>query len=69
MELSAQNQLKGSVQSVKLETIMSEVVVNVGGQEIVAVITRDSAKRLGLRDGTEVTVVIQGYRGDDRHGS
>jgi molybdopterin-binding protein len=59
MEISARNQLKGTVESVKLGTIMSEVVVNVGGQQIVAVITRGSAERLGAREGVEVRVVIK----------
>jgi molybdopterin-binding protein len=36
MEISARNQLQGTVRSVELGTIMSEVVVDVGGQEIVA---------------------------------
>jgi molybdopterin-binding protein len=36
MEISARNQLQGTVRSVELGTIMSEVVVGVGGQEIVA---------------------------------
>jgi len=40
MELSARNQLDGTVKDVKLGTIMSEVTVDVGGQEVVAAITR-----------------------------
>ena len=48
MALSARNQLQGTVTSVKLGTIMAEVVVDVNGQEIVSAITRGSAERLGL---------------------
>jgi molybdopterin-binding protein len=59
MEISARNQLKGTVRSVKLGTIMSEVVVDVGGQEIVAAITRGSAEHLGLQEGAAVTVIIK----------
>ena len=59
MELSARNQLKGTVTSVKLGTIMSEVGVDVAGQQIVSAITRASAERLGLKEGDEVTVVIK----------
>ena len=51
MQISARNQLKGTVRSVKLGTIMSEVTVDVGGQEIVAAITRGSAEGLGRRKG------------------
>lgn len=59
MQISARNQLKGTVRSVKLGTIMSEVTVDVGGQEIVAAITRGSAEGLGLEEGSEVTVIIK----------
>ena len=59
MEISARNQLKGTVETVKLGTIMSEVVVDVGGQQIVAAITRGSAESLGLQEGSEVTVIIK----------
>ena len=59
MQISARNQLKGTVRSVKLGTIMSEVTVDVSGQEIVAAITRGSAEGLGLREGSEVTVIIK----------
>jgi molybdate transport system regulatory protein len=59
MELSARNQLTGTVKSLQLGAIMSEVVVDIGGQEIVAAITRGSAERLGLQEGTEVTAVIK----------
>jgi molybdopterin-binding protein len=59
MQISARNQLKGTVRSVKLGTIMSEVAVDVGGQEIVAAITRGSAEGLGLQEGSEVTVIIK----------
>jgi molybdopterin-binding protein len=59
MPLSARNQLKGKVTSVKLGTVMSEVVVDIGGQEIVAAITRGSAETLALKKGNRVTVVIK----------
>ena len=59
MQISARNQLKGTVRSVKLGTIMSEVTVDVGGQEIVAAITRGSAEGLGMQEDSEVTVIIK----------
>jgi molybdopterin-binding protein len=57
--LSARNQLRGTVTSVKLGTVMAEVVVDVGGNEIVSAITRGSAEALGLSEGSAVTVVIK----------
>jgi molybdopterin-binding protein len=57
--LSARNQLRGTVKSVKLGTVMAEVVVQVGENEIVSAITRGSAEGLGLSEGMVVTVVIK----------
>ena len=59
MKLSARNQLKGTVKSIRLGTIMSEVVIKVGTKEVVAAITRGSAESLDLRKGNAVTVVIK----------
>jgi len=59
MRLSARNQLNGTVQNVELGAVMAEVTVDVAGQEIVAVITRSSAERLGLAQGQPVTVFIK----------
>ena len=57
--LSARNQFKGTVKSVKLGEVMAEVVVTVGNLEIVSAITRGSAERLGLKAGDTVTAVIK----------
>ena len=57
--LSARNQFKGTVKSVMLGNVMAEVVVAVGGLEIVSAITRGSAEHLGLKAGNEVTAVIK----------
>ncbi|MDB5307370.1 MAG: mopII [Gemmataceae bacterium] len=57
--LSARNQLPAVVKSVKLGDIMAEVVLTVGGAELVAVITRGSAETLGLTVGAEVKAVIK----------
>ena len=59
MELSARNQLKGKVTNVTLGTIMAEVTVDVGGQTIVAAVTRGSVEHLALADGDDVTVLIK----------
>jgi molybdate transport system regulatory protein len=59
MELSARNQLRGTVTNITLGTIMAEVLVDVGGQEVVAAITRSSVERLALQVGDPVTVIIK----------
>ncbi len=59
MELSARNQFKGKVKSVKLGAIMAEVVVDVSGMDVVSEITKSSAERLKLQAGDSVTVIIK----------
>jgi molybdopterin-binding protein len=59
VKLSARNQLSGTVRSVELGAVMAEVVVDVDGQQIVSAITRSSAERLGLAEGSQVTVFIK----------
>lgn len=59
MQLSARNQLPGTVRNVKLGEVMAEVVVDVGGREVVSVITRSSVESLGIKVGDEVIVVIK----------
>jgi molybdopterin-binding protein len=57
--LSARNQFKGTVKSVKLGGVMAEVVVTVGDLEIVSAITRTSADQMGLKAGDQVKAVIK----------
>lgn len=60
MEISARNQLKGKITSVKLGEITAEVVVQLsGGEEIVSVITKSSVEQLGLKVGDEVVAIIK----------
>jgi molybdopterin-binding protein len=57
--LSARNQFRGMVKSVKLGNVMAEVVVAVSNIEIVSLISRASAEQLGLKAGDTVTAVIK----------
>ncbi|HLZ69063.1 MAG TPA: TOBE domain-containing protein [Dehalococcoidia bacterium] len=59
MELSARNQLPGTVKAIKLGEVMAEVIVDVGGHDVVSAITRSSVERLALKAGDAVTVVIK----------
>lgn len=59
MELSARNQLPGTVVSTKLGSIMAEVVVEIEPATVVAAITRSSVETLGLKAGDKVKVVIK----------
>ena len=59
MEISARNQLPGTVKSVKVGTVMAEVVVDVAGHDIVSAITAGSVESLGLQAGEDVVVIIK----------
>jgi molybdopterin-binding protein len=59
MELSARNQLAGTVKNVKVGAIMAEVVIDVAGKEIVSEISKASVERLGLKAGDKVTAIIK----------
>lgn len=59
MKLSARNQLRGTVTSVGKGASIANVVVDVGGQRVVASITVEAADELGLAEGRQVTAVIK----------
>jgi len=59
VEISARNQLKGQVARVKSGAVMAEVEVKVKSGKVVAAITDASVKRLKLRAGDKVTVIIK----------
>ena len=60
MKISARNQLKGKVKSIKHGPVSTEVVISVAGWvDITSVITETAAKDLDLKKGTEVYAVIK----------
>jgi molybdopterin-binding protein len=59
LDLSARNQLRGRVVGLSVEGLMAEVRIAIGDQELVSVITRNSAERLRLRVGDPVFAVIK----------
>lgn len=59
MQMSARNQLPGTIRKVKVGNVMTEVVMRVGDLELVAAITSGSAKRMKLKPGDRVFAVIK----------
>jgi molybdopterin-binding protein len=59
MEISARNQLTGTVQNVKSGTVMAEISVSVDAGQITAAITDSSRERMGLKNGDQVSVIIK----------
>ncbi len=59
LDISARNQLRGTVTSVAVDGVMAEVRIRIGEQELVSIITRGAAERLRLRVGDEAIAVIK----------
>ncbi len=60
IKLSARNSLNGTVTAVKTGAVNSEISVKLeGGEELVAIVTCESEKKLGLAQGKQVTAIIK----------
>lgn len=59
MEISARNQLPGTITGITLGEVMAEVALDVAGHEVVAAVTRASVERMGLKEGDQVTAIIK----------
>ena len=60
MEYSARNQLNGKITSVDLGAVMANIKIEVTEPNtITAVITKESAERLGLKEGDDVAAIIK----------
>jgi len=60
MQMSARNQLRGIVKSIRQGDIMAEIVVELpDGQQITSVITTDAVQSLHLQVGDHVFTLIK----------
>ena len=59
VEISARNRLRGRISGLRFDGLMAEVELRIGDQELVSVITRSSAERLGLKVGDEAYAVMK----------
>lgn len=60
MQLSARNQLKGTVKRVEHGAVNSEITIELaGGIEVVSIITKQSAEQLEVSEGKTVFAVIK----------
>ncbi len=70
MELSARNQLRGTVTHIKAGAVMAEVTVHVNPGDMTAAITDSSREKLHLKVGDEVSVIVKATEvliGRDKH--
>lgn len=60
MKISARNQFRGQVESVKTGAVNTEIDVKLpGGETLVAMVTNASAEALGLAVGKDVTALVK----------
>jgi molybdopterin-binding protein len=59
VRLSARNQLPGTVTAIHQGEAIANVVLDVAGQRLVASITVEAVKDLGLTEGRQVTAVVK----------
>jgi molybdopterin-binding protein len=60
MKISARNMLKGTVVKVETGAVNTEVTIELpGGTQIVSIITKHSAERLGLHVGKPAYAIIK----------
>ncbi|MGH9435141.1 MAG: TOBE domain-containing protein [Terriglobia bacterium] len=57
--ISGRNQLVGRVASVKVVGLLAKVTLDIGGQKVTAIITRDSCEDLGLKAGDAAAALIK----------
>ena len=60
MKLSARNQLNGKITNVEKGAVMANVKIEISEPGVItAVITKESAEKLGLCEGDDVTAIIK----------
>ncbi|MBP1634460.1 MAG: helix-turn-helix protein [Acidobacteria bacterium] len=59
IRVSARNQLKGIVEDVKVEGLLAQVRLRVGGVVITSVITREAVEELGLAAGQPALAIVK----------
>ena len=59
MKLSARNQLSGTVSAINEGAAIANVELDVNGQRLVASITVEAARELGLEEGKSVTAIVK----------
>ncbi len=58
-KISGRNQLAGRIVELQIEGLLAKVVLSIGEQRIVAIITADAARELGLKKGEAAVALIK----------
>lgn len=57
--ISGRNQLVGRVVEVRIEGLLAQVKLSIGGQQITSIITSEAARELGLKLGDKAAALIK----------
>lgn len=57
--VSGRNQLVGRIESVRISGLLAEVVISIGGQQIISIITARSARDMQLKPGQTAAALIK----------
>lgn len=57
--ISGRNKLLGTVKRVEYAGLLAQVVIDIGGQEVTSIITRDACRSLGLKKGVTAYALIK----------
>lgn len=57
--ISGRNKLAGTVTDVRYEGLLAQVTIDIGSQEITAIITRSACEELGLRPGVRAFALMK----------
>jgi len=60
LKISARNMLEGTVENVELGAVMASIKIKVESPGLItALITKESAQNLGLKEGDTVTAIVK----------
>jgi len=57
--ISGRNKLYGKVVEARIEGLLAQVTIDIGGQIMTSIITSDSARNLGLKKGINVYALVK----------
>ena len=57
--ISGRNKLLGTVVEARIEGLLAQITVDIGGQIVTSIITSDSARNLGLKKGVRVYALVK----------
>ena len=57
--ISGRNKLLGTITELQYEGLLVQITIDVNGYEITSIITSDSARALGLKEGVQVYALIK----------